>query len=148
MGRLVENGGGSADGLQRLNIASFSDEWGSVCMCFVVDAAEHDAEKIQEGKELLRTLAQRQPRKPIVVAATKCDVDGAMSASEVFDVYSLQGIGEERLLKVVAVTASCPTTSDRSDLCGSVVGQEELLQFFLDNYEMKSVLYHFVQIHY
>ena len=118
--RLVENGGGSEAGLARLNAASFSDAWGTVCLCFVVDAAERDASKIQTARAMLEALAASQPGKPIVVAAAKSDVNGAMAADELFDAYSLAETGEGRLFKVVVVSALPEATQ----------GLDELLHFF------------------
>jgi len=117
----VENGGGSTEGLARLNAASFSDAWGCACLCFVVDACGRDA---GTARAMLGALAAGQPRKPIVVAAAKADAEGCMSASELFDAYELQSVGEGRLFKVVAVSALSPDDAPAGG------GLGELLQFF------------------
>lgn len=118
--RIIENGGGSEAGLRRMNIASCSDAWGCVCLCFVVDAAERDKEKIQQARGMLRELADSQPRKPIVVVAAKCDVENAMNSGEVFDSFNLQDFGKERLFKVISTSA----LKDRAQ------GLNELIEFF------------------
>jgi GTPase SAR1 family protein len=118
--RIVENGGGSAAGLKRMNTASFSSDWGCVCLCFVVDASDRDSANILKAREMLGALSSSQPGKPIVVAAAKCDADGAMDSAEIFDRFHLQEFGEGRLFKVVAT----------STLAAATQGIDELLQFF------------------
>lgn len=119
--RLVENGGGSAAGRARMDAASFTDAWGAVCLCFVVDAVERDAGKIQAARAMLAALASSQPGKPIVVAAAKSDADGAMPSAEVSAAYALGEFGEGgRLFKVVAV----------STIPEAPQGLDELLLFF------------------
>ena len=120
--RLVENGGGSEAGLARMNAASFSDAWGGVCLCFVVDAAERDVGKILAARATLEALAASEPGKPIVVAAAKCDADGAMSAPELFDEYALQEFGEGRLFKVVATSAVPEAPGRPQDVPGDSPG--------------------------
>ena len=87
-----------------MNLASFSDAWGSVCLCFVIDSTEHDANKIKEARAMLDTLATSQPGKPIVVAFSKCDIGGSPS-TEMIEAFALEEIGEVRFFQVLEVSA-------------------------------------------
>ena len=119
--RLVENGGGSESGLARMNVASFSDAWGCICLVFVVDATERDAGKIRAARAMLEVLVESQLgcNKPVVVVAAKSDIQDAMSTTEVFDKFSLQGFSEGRPFKVVAASA----------MPDALQGLEELLEY-------------------
>jgi hypothetical protein len=55
---------------------------------------------------MLSGIADSRPKAPVVVATGKCDMDGAMTAGEIFDAFKLQELGSGRLFKVIATSSS------------------------------------------
>ena len=69
---------------------------------------------------MLEVLAESQLgcNKPVVVVAAKSDIQDAMSTTEVFDTFSLQGFSEGRPFKVVAASAMPDALQGLEELLG------------------------------
>ena len=103
---LSEQGGGTDKWRRQMNQMLLKQEF-TTCCCFVVDASLRDTRVIQEAHTLLRALARDAPASVLfVVAATKSDVEGCMSASEVYEAYAVGDAAPGRKVAVVATSAS------------------------------------------
>ena len=103
---LSEQGGGTDQWRRQMNQMMLKKE-STTCCCFVVDASLRDTRAIQEARTLLRALARDAPASVLfVVAATKSDVEGCMSVSEVSEAYAVADAAPGRKVAVVATSAS------------------------------------------